>query len=169
MVKAIQVQEYGGPEVMSYDGRGAAPARPRPDPRPAHGAIGVNFIDIYFRTGAYKAPALPFTPGKEGAGVVDGGRRGRDRIRGRATGSPTRARSAATPRSATIPAQCLCKLPDGINDETAAAMMLKGLTAEYLLRRTYRVKPGDTMPVPCRGRRRRPDRLPVGQASRRAR
>src|SRR4051812_43020367 len=69
MVKAIQVHEYGGPEVLAYADVDVPPPGAG-EVRVRHAAIGVNFIDVYFRSGQYKAPALPFTPGNEGAGVV---------------------------------------------------------------------------------------------------
>jgi NADPH2:quinone reductase len=109
-----------------------------------HHAIGVNFIDVYFRTGAYAAPSLPFTPGNEGSGEVVAVGEGvgefkpGDRVAYAATlGSYAEERL--------VDAKALLKLPDGIDDDTAAAMMLKGLTAQYLLRRTFPVQPGQTI------------------------
>jgi NADPH2:quinone reductase len=143
MVKAIQIQEYGGPEVLSYAEVEVSPPGPG-EVRVRHHAIGVNYIDTYFRSGQYQAPSLPFVPGNEGAGVVvavgDGvtGFQPGERVAyAGALGSYAEERN--------IPAQFLVKLTDNISDETAAAMMLKGLTAQYLLRRTYRVEPGFTV------------------------
>jgi NADPH2:quinone reductase len=143
MPKAIRVHEYGGPEVMAYE---EVPlAEPGPGQiRVRQGAIGVNFIDIYFRTGAYKAAQLPFTPGKEGAGTVTAVGEGvtafkvGDRVAyGSAEG--TYAEEPLVAVGAAV------HVPEGIDDATAAAMMLKGLTAEYLLHKTFPVKAGDTI------------------------
>ena len=143
MPKAIRVHEYGGPEVMSYEDI------PTPEPGPGQirvrqTAIGVNFIDIYFRQGSYKSPTMPFTLGKEGAGVVDAVGEGVSDFR---VGERV-AYSGATGTYAeevVVDAKGVVHVPDGVEDETAAAMMLKGLTAQYLLRRTYKVQPGDTI------------------------
>lgn len=143
MPKAIRIQDYGGPEVMVYED--VPLAEPGPGRiRVRQHAVGVNFIDIYLRSGAYKAAQLPFTPGKEGAGVVsavgegvEGFKLG-DRV-AYASGDGTYAEEPVIAAAAAV------HVPDGIEDTTAAAMMLKGLTAEYLLHRVYRVKPGDTI------------------------
>jgi NADPH2:quinone reductase len=143
MPKAIRVYEHGGPEVMSYED--VATVEPGPGQvRVRQTAIGVNFIDIYFRSGAYKPASLPFTPGKEGAGEVAAlgegvtGFQVGDRV-AYAAGEGTYAEELI------IPAKDVVHVPQGVDDATAAAMMLKGLTAEYLLHRTYKVKPGDTI------------------------
>ncbi|GJD39509.1 quinone oxidoreductase [Methylobacterium bullatum] len=143
MPKAIRVYEYGEPEVMRYEE--VAVGEPGPGQiRVRQTAIGVNFIDIYFRSGAYKAAQLPFTPGKEGAGVVaaigegvTGFRVGERVAYGSAEGTYA--------EEVVINAGAAVHLADGVDDATAAAMMLKGLTAEYLLHRTCPVKPGDTI------------------------
>ena len=144
MVKAIMVRETGGPEVLKLEdvevgepGPGQAKIR--------HEAIGLNYIDTYFRSGLYPAPSgLPFVLGSEGAGVVlsvgpdvDGLSEG-DRV---AYTGPLGAYSAER----LVPADRLIKLPDSIGFKTAAAMMLKGLTANYLLRRVFKVGPGHTI------------------------
>ena len=143
MGRAIRVHEHGGPEVLRIE------EVPTPQPGPGeirvrHTAIGVNFIDTYFRTGLYKPPALPFTPGNEGAGVVEAVGEGVGEL-----GIGERVAYAATLGSYAderiLPARSVVRIPDGIDDDTAAAMMLKGMTAQYLLRRTYAVKPGDTI------------------------
>jgi NADPH2:quinone reductase len=109
-------------------------------------AIGVNFIDIYYRSGAYKAPSLPFTPGDEGAGEVVATGKGVTGFKpGDRIAYVTSLGAYATARR--VNADRLVKLPKSISFETAAAMMLKGLTAQYLLRRTFRVKAGDTILV----------------------
>ena len=146
MTKAIRIHAYGGPEAMRWEDV------PTPEPGPAealvhHTAIGLNYIDVYFRTGLYKAPSLPAILGMEAAGVVRavgadvGGIAVGDRV-AYATG-PIGA--YATDR--VISADRLIKLPDGIDDRTAAAMMLQGMTAQYLLRRTHPVKSGETVLV----------------------
>lgn len=142
MPKAIRVHAHGGPEALIYEDADVG----RPGPGQAlirHTAIGLNFIDVYFRTGLYPAPAgMPVTPGGEAAGVVlelgegvDWVSLG-DRV---AYSVPT----GAYCEQRVIAADKLVKLPDGISDEQAAAMMLKGMTAEYLLLRTFKVKAGD--------------------------
>lgn len=143
MPKAIRVHEYGGPEVMAYEDV----ERREPGPgqiRVKLTAIGVNFIDIYFRSGAYKAAQLPFTPGKEGAGLVDAVGEG---VTGFKVGDRVATASAegSYAEEMVVPAAGCVLIPEGVDDATAAAMMLKGLTAEYLLHRTYQVKPGDTI------------------------
>ncbi|MEJ8573241.1 quinone oxidoreductase [Microbaculum marinum] len=143
MVKAIRVDDWGGPEVLKW----VDVDQPEPGPGEAlirHRAVGLNFIDVYFRTGLYKTPSMPFIPGNEGSGdVIAVG----DGVTDLAPGD--RVAYAATPGSYSeervIAADRLVKIPDGISYETAAAMMLKGMTAQYLLRRTYKVQPGDTI------------------------
>lgn len=144
MAKAIRIHEHGGPEVLRYEE--IDPGRPgRGEVLLRHTAIGLNFIDTYFRTGLYPAPnGLPMTPGGEAAGVVvelgEGvtGLKAGDRVA--YAGAPG---SYAEER--VMPAERLVKIPEGVSDEEAAGMMLKGMTAEYLLRRTFAVKPGDNV------------------------
>jgi NADPH2:quinone reductase len=121
------------------------PPPARGEVRIRHHAIGLNFIDIYFRSGLYLTP-LPFTPGNEGAGEIVALGKGVDgwKIGDRVAYVSTLG-SYADERN--IDAKALIKLPKAISYETGAAMMLKGLTAQYLLRRTYRVKEGDTILV----------------------
>ena len=146
MSKAIRIHAHGGPEVMQWDDV------PTPEPGPAealvhHTAVGLNYIDVYFRTGLYKAPSLPATLGMEAAGVVRAV--GAD-VHGIAVGDRVAYATGPIGAYATdrvISADRLVKIPDGIEDTTAAAMMLQGMTAQYLLRRTYRVKSGDTVVV----------------------
>lgn len=144
MVKAIRVHRPGGPEVLTYEDIEVGAPKPG-EVRVRHTAIGVNYIDTYFRSGLYPAPAgMPFVPGNEGAGeVVAVGEgvaefRAGDRVAYAATLG-----SYADERN--VEAKALVKPPASVSDETAAAMMLKGLTAQYLLRRTFCVKPGDTI------------------------
>ena len=144
MSKAIQVQAHGGPEALQYVD--VDPGRPgEGQVLIRHTAIGLNFIDVYYRTGLYAAPnGLPLIPGGEGAGIVLETGSGvsdlqpGDRVAyAVATGAYCEERVIAADR--------LVKIPSGILDEQAAGMMLKGMTAEYLLRRTFKVKPGDTI------------------------
>jgi NADPH2:quinone reductase len=142
MTHAIRIHKTGGPEVLQWEevelgepGPGAIRLR--------HTAVGLNFIDVYHRTGLYPVP-LPFIPGMEGAGTVESVGPGvtdlkpGDRVAyAGALGGYTEARL--------IPADRVVKLPAGIADETAAAMMLQGMTVQYLIRRVYPVKAGDTI------------------------
>lgn len=145
MTHAIRFHRTGGPEVLQWEEVGAGGTAPAAgDVRLRHHAVGVNFIDIYHRTGLYPLP-LPSGIGLEGAGVVEVIGEGvtefavGDRVAyaGGSIGAYAEVRD--------IPADRLVKLPDGIDFKTGAAMMLQGLTAQYLLRRTYRVQPGDTI------------------------
>ena len=144
MPNAIRIHELGGPEVLRWEE--VAVGDPGPgEVRLRQTAVGLNFIDVYFRTGLYKGPALPFVPGMEGAGVVEAVGEGVTTL---AVGD--RVAYAAQPMGAyaearLIPAHRLVKVPDGIDDRTAAAMMLQGMTAQYLLRQTYRVIAGQTI------------------------
>ncbi len=144
MVGAIQIHETGGADVLRYETVEVGAPGPG-EVRLKQTAIGLNFIDVYFRSGVYPPPALPFTPGLEGAGeVVALG----DGVTGLAVGD--RVAYAAPPLGAyaeerLMPADRLVNIPAAISDDQAAAMMLKGLTAQYLLRRTFRVEPGQTI------------------------
>ncbi|MDP3257331.1 alcohol dehydrogenase catalytic domain-containing protein, partial [Bosea sp. (in: a-proteobacteria)] len=145
MVKAIRIHKTGGPEVLQLEDI----TLPAPGPgelRVRNRAIGLNFIDTYFRTGLYPAPHLPFVPGNEAAGeVLEVGPnvtefKPGDRVAYVATlGSYAEERIVAV--NSTV------ALPEAVSFEAAASMMLKGMTAEYLLHRTYKVKPGDTILV----------------------
>ena len=144
MTNAIIIRAHGGPEVLSFEPVVVAnPAAGEVQIR--HTAIGVNFIDVYYRTGLYPvAGGLPYIPGNEGAGIVT--RLGQD-VSGLAIGDRV---TYATGNGAyaevrNISAANLLNIPDGVSDQSAAAMMLKGMTAEYLLRRTFDVKVGDTI------------------------
>ncbi len=143
MVKAIVMSRAGGPEVMEYrdvelDEPGPGQARVR------HGAVGLNYIDVYFRTGLYAQP-LPNGLGMEGAGVVEAVGPGVTEVRvgdrvayaARPNGAYAEARNIASAQ--------LVRLPDDIDFETAAAVMLQGLTVQYLFRRTKVLKAGDTI------------------------
>ena len=144
MVHAIRFHKTGGPEVLVWEEVNVGKPGPG-EARIRHTAVGLNFVDIYNRSGLYPPAQLPSGLGSEAAGVVEEVGPGvpdlkpGDRV---AYGSsPLGAYSEAR----LIPAERLLKLPDGIEDKTAAAMMLKGLTTQYLIRQTYRVKAGDTI------------------------
>ena len=145
MTHAISVHAYGGPEVLTWEP--IEIGRPAPGQiRVRHSAIGVNYLDVYHRTGLYPEP-LPLTPGVEAAGVVEevgpgvDGLRVGDRIA--YVGGPLGAYSQAR----LLPADRALALPDWLADETAAAMMLRGMTAWALLRRVHPVQAGDTILV----------------------
>ena len=142
MTKAIRVHETGGPEVLRWE----EVPEPKPGPGEAlvrHKAVGLNFIDVYFRTGLYKAPT-PFTLGNEGAGEVVAVGEGVENVKpGDRVAYVVTLGSYAEVRA--VPADRLVKLPDSIDDRTAASIMLKGMTAWYLLRRTFRVERGHTI------------------------
>ena len=145
MTQAIRIHSHGGPDVLKWE---QVPT-PQPGPNEAlirHEAVGLNFIDIYFRTGLYKA-ALPTTLGMEGAGVVLAvGENVKNVVPGDRVayaGGPLGA--YATER--VMNAEKLVKLPDTIDMQVAASMMLQGLTAYFLLHRTYKVQPGQTILV----------------------
>ena len=144
MAKRIQFQAHGGPEVLEFVDY--TPAEPGPQQvRVRNQAIGLNFIDTYYRSGLYPLPELPSGLGNEGAGVVD------------AIGSDVhnvkvgdRVAYGTGPLGAyselhVLPAANVVKLPDDISYEEAAAVMLKGLTVQYLLRQTYELKGGETI------------------------
>src|SRR3954449_13461187 len=144
MPHAIRFHKTGGPEVLVWEEFNLGKPGPG-EARIRHTAVGLNFVDIYNRSGLYPPPSLPSGLGGEAAGVVEEVGSGvtdlnvGDRI---AYGNaPAGAYSVAR----LIPADRLLKLPDSIDDKTAAAMMLKGLTVQYLIRQTYRVKAGDTI------------------------
>jgi NADPH2:quinone reductase len=142
MAKAVRIHQYGGPEVLTYEDvevRDPGPGEVRIRNR----AVGVNYIDTYYRTGMYPS-TLPIVLGNEAAGeVVAVGDGVTDLKRGDRVAYVITFGGYAEERIA--PAKAVLKLPDGIADETAAAMMLKGMTAQYLLHRTYKVKRGDTI------------------------
>jgi NADPH2:quinone reductase len=144
MAKAIRMYQTGSPEVLVWEdynpgqpGQGEALIR--------HEAVGVNFIDIYHRTGLYPLPSLPATLGLEGAGIVEAIGKGVKEVN-----VGDRVAYAGVPPGAyaeirVIPAHRLVKLPDEIPTRQAAGMMLRGMTARYLLHGCYRVRKGDTI------------------------
>ena len=142
MAHAIRIHRNGGPEVLVWE-EIPVPAPGPGEARVRQRAVGVNFIDVYQRTGLYPV-TLPAVLGQEGAGVVEAVGPGEtdvavgDRVAyGGIPGAYAEVR--------TVPAERLVKLPDGIDDELAAAIMLKGMTAEFLLRRSHRVSSGETI------------------------
>lgn len=145
MATAIRVHRHGGPEVLQVED--VDPGAPGPgEVQVRHTAIGVNYIDVYDRTGLYPM-ALPGILGREAAGVVTA-------VGRRVSGLKVGARVAyvlpqpgAYCELRNVPAERLVRIPRAISDEQAAALMLKGLTAHYLLRRTYRVRRGETILV----------------------
>jgi len=140
-VKAIRVQSTGGPEVLRLEDV------PTPEPGPGQlllrvEAAGVNFIDVYQRKGLYRLP-LPFTPGREAAGVVEGVGAGVTTLKpGDRVVSETVAGGYA--EFTVVAAERAVPLPDGLDTRVAAAVMLQGLTAHYLAFTTYPLRPGDT-------------------------
>ncbi|MFB2551603.1 quinone oxidoreductase family protein [Ensifer soli] len=144
MAQAIVVRELGGPEVLKLEGVTLPPPGPG-EVQIRQIGIGLNYIDVYFRTGLYKqAGGLPFVPGKEGAGVVTmvGDGVGLFAIGDRVAYASS---DGAYANERNIEASALVKVPDGIRLETAGAMMLKGMTAQYLLHQTYKVGPETTL------------------------
>jgi len=139
-MKTIQIHAHGGPDVLTYENMELPPPA-RGEVRLRIRAIGLNFIDVYYRTGLYPAPSFPFIPGDEAAGEVIGiGENVRGFRIGDRVAYVSNFGSYAEERN--IRADELVKLPVGVKFETAAAMMLKGLTAHYLLRKTFKVGKG---------------------------
>ena len=145
MTKAIRIHATGGPEVLKWEDV------PKPEPGPGEillrqEAIGLNYIDVYFRTGLYKLPSLPAIIGQEGAGIVEAvgtevtGLLPGDRV------SYAGSLGAYTTHRV-LPADRAIKLPPDIDARVAAAITLQGLTAHYLINRTHAVKPGETILV----------------------
>ncbi|HJV93803.1 MAG TPA: quinone oxidoreductase [Azonexus sp.] len=143
MSHAIRIHQTGGPEVLRWE-EVDVPAPAAGEARVRHHAVGLNFIDTYHRSGLYPLP-LPAGIGLEGAGVVEAVGVGVSEVkvgdRVAYAGGPVGAYAEVR----NLPAHRLLKLPDSIAFNTAAAMLLQGLTAAYLLRKTYRVQPGDAV------------------------
>jgi NADPH:quinone reductase len=145
MIQAIRIHSPGGPDVMKWEDV------PRPEPSQGEAlikqeAVGLNYIDVYFRNGLYKAPTMPLVIGQEGAGTVLAIGPGVTAVKpGDRVAYAGALGGYATER--VIAADRLVKLPDSIDFKTAAAMMLQGMTVQYLIRRTYVVKSGDTVVV----------------------
>lgn len=145
MPHAIRIHQHGGPEVLTWEE--VEVGEPGPGQvRLRHTAIGLNFIDVYHRTGLYPIP-LPFSPGSEGAGVVEAVGPGVTSLKpGDRVGYCT-AGVGGYAEVRLAPADKLVPLPDWLDDQTAAAMLLQGMTTRYLLRKTYPVRAGDTVLV----------------------
>jgi NADPH2:quinone reductase len=145
MSNAIQILETGGSDVLKWQDRDVGAPGPG-EIKIRQNAVGLNFIDVYMRTGLYPVSEFPFTLGMEACGVVEQIGDGVDTV-----SIGDRVAYPMTPGAYTeerlIEAIKVVKVPDGVSDNEAAAMMLKGLTAQYLLRRTYRVQPGDNILV----------------------
>ena len=158
-MKAIRVHTTGGPEVLKYE------EVPRPSPGPGQAlvrieAVGVNFIEIYQRTGLYQVP-IPFIPGTEAAGtVVEIGPEVTAVTGGQRVASTNFAGAYA--EYAVAPADRLVLLPDGVSARMGAAAMLQGMTAHYLVHSTYPLGPGRHLPGACRRRWSGPPALPDG-------
>jgi NADPH2:quinone reductase len=143
MTHAIRFHAYGGPEVLVWEEVALAPPGPG-EARIRHTAVGLNFVDVYVRKGLYPAK-LPSGLGSEAAGVVEAVGEGVTDLEPGDRVAYGNAPVGAYAEARLIPADRLVKLPDAIDDRTAAAMMLKGLTVQYLLRQTHAVKRGDTI------------------------
>lgn len=144
MQGAIVVRHPGGPEVLEWTERD--PGRPGPgEVLIRHTAVGLNFIDVYHRTGLYPQQT-PFTPGAEGAGVVeDAGEGVTDLVAGDRVAYTSNGPIGSYCEARVLPRSRVVRLPDGVSDEVAAAVMVKGCTVEYLVRRTYPVTKDDVV------------------------
>ena len=146
MTNAIRIHQTGGPEQMRWEEVTVA----TPGPGQAllrQTAVGLNYIDVYHRTGLYPVPSLPSVLGLEAAGVVEAVGEGVTAVRPGQRVAYASPPIGAYAEARLMPADRLVAIPDGIDDVQAAGMMLQGMTAQYLLRRTYRVQPGDAILV----------------------
>ncbi len=143
MVKAIRIHKTGGPEVLSWDDVDV-PAPKAGEALVRHTAIGLNYIDTYHRSGLYPLP-MPTSIGGEGAGIVEAIGPGVTEVAVGDRVAYGNSPPGAYAEKRVLPAHRLVKLPAGVSDKQAASMMLKGLTTQYLIRRTHRVKPGETI------------------------
>ncbi|HLZ82087.1 MAG TPA: quinone oxidoreductase [Caulobacteraceae bacterium] len=141
-MKAIRISRTGGPEVLEYVEVDLPPPGPG-EARVKHTVVGVNFIDTYHRSGLYKLP-LPTGIGSEAAGVVEAVGQGVTTL-GVGDRVAYAGAMGAYAEASNVRADRLVKIPDGVGDETAAAAMLKGMTAQYLLKRTHKVVAGETI------------------------
>ena len=144
MTHAIRIHQPGGPEALSWDE--VAVGQPGPgEVRLEQTAVGLNYIDVYHRSGLYPLPQMPAVIGMEAAGRVEAVGEGVTELQPGDRVAYAAAPPGAYAEARIIPAHRVVKLPDGISDRQAAGMMLQGMTVEYLIRRTYRVKAGDTV------------------------
>ncbi len=143
MTHVIRVHEYGGPEVLKWEEADVGEPGPG-EIRIKQTAIGLNFIDAYMRSGLYPQDELPFIPGTEGAGVITALGEG---VRALKVGGRVAyaGHMGGYAEERLIAADRVVRIPDGVSDETAAAVMLKGMTAQYLLRQIFRVGPKTTL------------------------
>ncbi len=144
MTHAIRIHEQGGPDVLRWEEVEVGAPGPG-EVRLRQTAAGLNFLDVYHRNGAYKLPELPTALGMEAAGVVEEVGAGVDDLKPGDRVAYAGYKPGAYAEARIMPADRLVPLPDSIDDRQAAAMMLQGMTAEYLLRRTYTVQPGQTV------------------------
>ncbi|CAN6565140.1 unnamed protein product [Malus baccata var. baccata] len=148
MVKAIRVHELGGPEVLKWEDVEVEEPK-EGEIRVKNKAIGLNFIDVHFRQGIYKAPTLPYTPGVEACGVVTAVGPG---LTGRQVGDIVAVAYAGQPMGSyaeeqILPANRVVPVPASIDPTVAASLLLKGMTTQYLVRRCFKVEPGHTVVV----------------------
>src|SRR5882724_6295350 len=143
MPNAIRIQQQGGPEVLKWEDVQVGDPGPG-EARVRHKACGLNFLDVYQRSGLYKI-ALPAGMGSEGAGVVEAVGAGVTHVKAGDRVAYSGGAPGAYSELRVMPAERLVTLPESISFETAAAMMLKGLTAQYLLKQTYKVRAGETV------------------------
>ncbi len=144
MTKAIRIHQFGGPEVLAWEdvevgAPGAGEVRVR------HTAVGLNYIDTYHRTGIYPMPPLPTALGLEAAGIVEELGEGVDDLEAGARVCYGTGPLGAYAEARVMPAAKLVRTPEAIDDAHAGAMMLQGMTVQYLIRRTFRVEPGMTV------------------------
>ncbi len=143
MINAILIRETGGADVLKYEQVELGQTKAG-EARIRHEAVGLNFIDVYFRTGLYKAPQLPFIPGQEGAGTVVAVGEGVTNVKVGDRVAYTGAMGSYADERL-IAADRLVKVPENMDLRLAASMMLKGMTAYYLINLTYKVQKGDTI------------------------
>ncbi|XP_058729421.1 uncharacterized protein LOC131601585 [Vicia villosa] len=146
MVKAIRVHELGGPQVLKWEDVEIGEPK-EGEVRVKNKAVGVNFIDVYFRQGVYKAPSFPFTPGMEAVGIVTAVGAGRTGIQVGDLVGYTGQPMGSYAEEQILPANKVIPIPSSIEPAVAASVLLKGMTAQFLLRRCFKVEPGHTILV----------------------
>ncbi len=144
MTKAIRIHKNGGPEVLVWEDIAVGDPGPG-EARVRQHAVGLNFIDIYFRTGLYPSPSMPAGLGSEGAGVVEAVGAGVTHVKAGDRVAYAGGGNGAYSEARVMPAAVLVKLPEAISFEQGAAMMLQGMTVQYLIKQSYPVKAGDTV------------------------